>query len=98
MRYMDELFGSLGEPCVVTNPRTNEKRSGVIAELHIEESRVTVAYDSGARALMPCEWVELVLSEDEADGLSPAAATQARENELDDALNGDLTCGEDCHF
>lgn len=70
MQFMDELRGSVGERCKVTNTKTGEEYEGTIIRLHEATGTVTVEKDDkelvSQRRLVHYRFVELFGEEDDA--------------------------------
>lgn len=66
MRFMDELHGSIGERCTVTDLRTATVYEGTVVALHDASEKVDVRYDDGRLVRVGIGFVTLTLDEDEA--------------------------------
>jgi len=64
-RFLDELSGSVGEPCTVTDLREGKVYHGTIEELRFPEDKVRVRYDDGTLVSVGPGFVTLVEDEDD---------------------------------
>jgi hypothetical protein len=63
MRFADELRGSEGERCVVTDLRTGICHQGVIVAWNDETQKADVQYDSGPLVRVGYSFVRLIEDE-----------------------------------
>jgi hypothetical protein len=60
MRFADELRGSKGEPCRVTDLRTGHTHTGVVESWDDESKKAIVRYDNGVRVRVGFSFVTLI--------------------------------------
>ena len=62
-RFADELRGSVGERCIVTDLRTGTQHEGVIVAWDDETQKAYVRYDSGTTVRVGYSFVQLIEDE-----------------------------------
>ena len=68
MKFADELRGSEGERCIVTDLRTGTQHKGTVVRWDDEAQRAEVKYDSGVTVRVGHGFVSLIGEEDD-DGV-----------------------------